>query len=105
MSEINTVSLINQMRIMAAQAQGSQVESAGSAGPSFGATFQQALGQVNNLSQQSDALKTRFEMGDSQVSLSDVMIASQKSNLAFEATMRVRNKVVQAYQDIMNMPV
>lgn len=105
MSEINTVSLINQMRIMAAQAKGSGVESATSTGPAFGATFQQALNQVNNLSQQSDGLKARFEMGDASVNLSDVMVASQKSTLAFEATLRVRNKVVQAYQDIMNMPV
>ena len=105
MSEINAVSLTNQMRIMAAQAKGSNVEAASSSQGAFGSVFQQAINQVNDLSKQSESLKTRFEMGDPDVSLSDVMVAGQKSNIGFEATLRVRNKVVQAYQDIMNMPV
>jgi flagellar hook-basal body complex protein FliE len=104
MSEINTVSLMNQMRAMSSQAEGFKVE-AGATQTPFGTVFQQALNQVNDMTQTSDSLKTRFEMGDPNVSLGEVMIASQKSNLGFEATLRVRNKVVQAYQDIMNMPV
>jgi flagellar hook-basal body complex protein FliE len=104
MTEINTVNLINQMRTMATQAEGSRVEAGANQGP-FSAVFQQALNQVNDMTQSADALKTRYEMGDPKVSLGEVMIASQKSNLGFEATLRVRNKVVQAYQDIMNMPV
>ncbi|HAT8179700.1 TPA: flagellar hook-basal body complex protein FliE [Legionella pneumophila] len=104
MSDINTVNLINQMKNLAAQAEGIKLES-GLNHASFSSVFQQALNQVNDLSQTADSLKTRFEMGDSNVSLGEVMIASQKSNLGFEATLRVRNKLVQAYQDIMNMPV
>jgi flagellar hook-basal body complex protein FliE len=104
MTDVNTVSLINQMRSLASQAQGSAVESSGNGG-SFMQIMQQALGQVNGLSQDSDNLKARFEMGDSNVSLADVMVAGQKSSLAFEAALRVRNKAVQAYQDIMGMPV
>ncbi|KTD59024.1 flagellar hook-basal body complex protein FliE [Legionella shakespearei] len=104
MSDINTVNLINQMRAMATQASGSTVEVGANQAP-FSTVFQQALNQVNDLSQTSDALKTRFEMGDPNVSLGEVMIAAQKSSLGFEATLRVRNKVLQAYQDIMNMPV
>ena len=46
-----------------------------------------------------------FELGDPNVSLAEVMITSQKSNLAFEATVQIRNRFLQAYQDIMNMPV
>ncbi|ANH13116.1 TPA: flagellar hook-basal body complex protein FliE [Legionella pneumophila] len=104
MSDINTVNLINQMKTLAAQAEGIKPDS-GLNHSSFSSVFQQALNQVNELSQTADSLKTRFEMGDPNVSLGEVMIASQKSNLGFEATLRVRNKLVQAYQDIMNMPV
>jgi flagellar hook-basal body complex protein FliE len=44
-------------------------------------------------------------MGDENVSLSDVMIARNKSSVAFEATIQVRNKLVDAYKQLMNMPV
>ena len=54
---------------------------------------------------QSGELKKRFELGDPEVSLAEAMVAGQKSSIAFEATLRVRNKLVQAYQDIMNMPI
>lgn len=104
MSDINTVNLISQLRAMASQAEGSKIEASGGQAP-FSLVFQQALNQVNDLTQTSDSLKARFELGDSSVSLGEVMIAGQKANLGFEATLRVRNKLVQAYQDIMNMPV
>ncbi|MCV5230713.1 flagellar hook-basal body complex protein FliE, partial [Escherichia coli] len=47
----------------------------------------------------------RFDRGDADVSLSDVMIARNKSSVAFEATVQIRNKLVEAYKDLMNMPV
>ncbi|MCE0723518.1 flagellar hook-basal body complex protein FliE [Legionella resiliens] len=103
MSDINTVNLLNQIKTMSAKAEGAVIETETS--HSFGTVFQQALSQVNELNQSADSLKTRFEMGDPNVSLGEVMIAAQKNNLGLEATVRVRNKVVQAYQDIMNMPV
>ncbi|KTD12110.1 flagellar hook-basal body complex protein FliE [Legionella jamestowniensis] len=104
MSEINTVSLLNQLRLMAAKAEAGTVEF-GSATVPFGAVLQNALDATNQLQQNADALKTRYEMGDQKVGIGEVMVAAQKSNLAFEATLRVRNKMVQAYQDIMNMPI
>lgn len=104
MSEINTVSLLNQIRAMTAQAGGASVEAAENQAP-FSSVFKRALDDVNELHQNSDALKSRYEMGDKNVSVSEVMIASQKASLGFEATLRVRNKVVDAYQDIMNMPI
>ncbi|CAM2984720.1 flagellar hook-basal body complex protein FliE [Legionella worsleiensis] len=104
MSEINTVNLLNQIRSMAAQAEGG-LNAIDSKHTPFGQVFQNALNQVNDMSETSNALKTKYELGDPNVSIGEVMIASQKSSLAFEATLRVRNKVVQAYQDIMNMPV
>lgn len=107
MSEINTVSLLQQMKVMASRAEGASLgQSIGSAQlEPFSAVLKGALGQVNDLSNQADTLRTRFELGDPKVTAGEVMIAAQKSNLAFEAALRVRNKVVQAYQEIMNMPV
>ncbi|ARR48729.1 flagellar hook-basal body complex protein FliE [Photobacterium damselae subsp. damselae] len=71
----------------------------------FGNLLNDALKTVNNLQGQSSDLATRFEQGDRSVSLSDVMIARNKSSVAFEATVQVRNKMVEAYKELMNMPV
>lgn len=72
---------------------------------SFGQMLKEAINNVNDLQQTTNDLRTRFDMGDRSVSLSDVMIAGQKSSIAFEATVQVRNKVLEAYKTIMNMPV
>ncbi|HHF7345904.1 TPA: flagellar hook-basal body complex protein FliE [Legionella feeleii] len=103
MSDINAVSLLNQMRVLAAKAEGSSVENATQT--SFGDVFKHALGEVNQLHQNADNLRTKFELGDKSVGIGEVMVAAQKSSLGFEATLRVRNKLVQAYEDIMNMPI
>lgn len=71
----------------------------------FGDLLKNALSNVNMLQQETSKLRTAAEMGDKNVSLAQVMIASQKSSLAFEATVQVRNKLVEAYKEIMSMPV
>lgn len=71
----------------------------------FGQFLQNALNGVNNQIVESDNLKERFEQGDKSISLSDVMISSQKATLAFEATVQIRNKCVDAYKTIMQMQV
>ncbi|KLV11007.1 MULTISPECIES: flagellar hook-basal body complex protein FliE [Photobacterium] len=71
----------------------------------FGALLGNAIKNVNGLQSQSSELATRFDQGDRSVSLSDVMIARNKSSVAFEATVQVRNKMVEAYKELMNMPV
>lgn len=71
----------------------------------FGDLFTKALSQVNTIQTEAGQLRNAMEMGDPNVSLAQVMIASQKSSLAFEATLQVRNKLVEAYKDIMSMPV
>jgi flagellar hook-basal body complex protein FliE len=63
-----------------------------------------AVGQVNELQQQSRALQSAYERGEA-VPLTDVVLGMQKSSIAFEATLQVRNKVLKAYEDILNMPV
>lgn len=71
----------------------------------FPAALKSSLDQVNQVQLQSQHLAQRFELGDSRVSLSDAMIALQKSSIAFQQTVQVRNKLVAAYQEIMNMSV
>jgi flagellar hook-basal body complex protein FliE len=105
MTDINTSNLIDQMRQMIAQAEGADLKVNVPGPESFGTVFQQALNQVNELGQNADDLTKRFKLGDPNVSLADTMIATQKANLGFQGALTVRNKLVQAYQDIMNMPV
>lgn len=66
-------------------------------------TLKTALDDVNGALQQANALQQQFISGAADVSLSDVMLASQKASLSFQAALQVRNKLVSAYQDIMNI--
>lgn len=80
-----------------------QAKAAGAA--DFSSALKSSLDQVNQVQLQSQQLAQRFEMGDTTVSLSDAMISMQKSSIAFQQTIQVRNKLVSAYQEIMNMGV
>ena len=71
----------------------------------FQSALKSSLDQVNQVPLQSQQLAERFAMGDSTVSLSDAMISMQKSSIALQQTVQVRNKLVSAYQEIMNMGV
>ncbi len=71
----------------------------------FGDLFKQAINSVNDTQQHSTALATAYEKGDPKVSLAQVMVASQKASVSFQAITQVRNKLVEAYQDVMNMPI
>ncbi|NRA70773.1 MAG: flagellar hook-basal body complex protein FliE [Gammaproteobacteria bacterium] len=74
-------------------------------GADFSSMLKMAVDNVNAIQKNSANLQTAIEMGDRSVSISEVMIASQKANVAFTATVEVRNKFVEAYKEIMNMPV
>ena len=71
----------------------------------FSDALKASLNQVNKVQVEAEQLGKNFAMGDDSVSLSDVMIAGQKANISFQATVQVRNKLVSAYHDIMNMQV
>jgi flagellar hook-basal body complex protein FliE len=73
--------------------------------PGFAETLQNALGAVNKSQMESRKVAEAFELGDPRADLVKVMMAAQESQLAFRATVEVRNKLVQAYQDVMNMPL
>jgi flagellar hook-basal body complex protein FliE len=74
-------------------------------GPQFGELMAQAIGKVNDVQQASGATATAYIKGDPNVDVTDVMIASQKASVAFESMVQVRNKLVEAYKDVMNMPI
>jgi len=71
----------------------------------FANALKSSLDQVNRAQLKSEDLGNRFVAGDNSVNLSDVMISMQKANISFQATVQVRNKLVSAYHDIMNMQV
>lgn len=98
--------LLGQMQALEALAQGQsmQVEVKPEQGQNFADLMQQAIGKVNQTQMQAASMSKAFEMGEN-VDLSQVMIAVQKSRVSFEALTQVRNKLLSAYQDVMNMPV
>ncbi len=74
-------------------------------GSNFGELLSQAVGSVGELQANSASMASRLDMGDTRVTLSDTVIAREKASVAFEATVQVRNKFVEAYKQIMSMPV
>ena len=98
--------LQSEMQTMMVEAANSRPGATGQkVGADFGDMLTQAINNVNGLQKTSSDLQMRFDRGDEGVSLSDVMIARNKSSVAFEATIQVRNKLVDAYKELMNMPV
>lgn len=71
----------------------------------FGDLLGQALNKVNSVQQASSNLSQAYLKGEPGVDITQVMIASQKSSLTFQAATQVRNKLVEAYKDVMNMPI
>ena len=78
---------------------------AGSTKVTFSDSLKVMLERVNEQQLKADGLTRRFALGDDQVNLSDVMIERQKASLSLQATVQVRNKLVSAYHEIMNMQV
>ncbi|MCP3687973.1 MAG: flagellar hook-basal body complex protein FliE, partial [Gammaproteobacteria bacterium] len=88
-----------------AQGQPVKLEQTAEESRSFATMMQQAISQVNETQLHANKLTSAFEMGDSKVDLSEVMIAVQKSRISFQALTEVRNNLMTAYKDVMSMPV
>lgn len=107
--------VLNEMRALKTRAQGfepatqagdvGQVASPAANRVEFQSLLTQAVDTVNSVQKQSGALAEAFQLGDPNVTLAQVVIASEKSGIAFEAMSEVRNRLVKAYEDIMNMPI
>lgn len=103
--------LLHQMQKLA-EAAGRQVDSvhqtnlnSGLNAGQFTEIFHQAIKGVSESENASSQMKVNYERGIPGVNLVDVMLASQKADLSFQAMVQVRNKVVSAYQEIMNMQI
>lgn len=102
--------MVAQLKATAARMDGAvvnplQAPQSGTPKLDFAEALQNSLDQVNAAQMHSQHLGKRFSMGDESVQLSDVMISMQKANISFQTTVQVRNKLVSAYHDIMNMQI
>ncbi len=106
MSTMNIDQILAQMRSMSIEAQNKPAAPVTSADNSdFASMLKQSIESVNEMQQTAGKLSRDFEIGDTNVSLAEVMIASQKADVSFQAMLQVRNKLVDAYKDVMNMPM
>ena len=101
--QINQV--LAQMRALAANSGLNATPPQEPGGVNFAQMLKQSLDQVNQTQQASREMAQAFEMGDPNVNLAQVMVAMQKSSISFEAVNQVRNRLLNAYQEIMSMPV
>ncbi len=106
MSDMNIDQVLAQIRSMSLEAQNKAPAPVASTGNSdFAALLKQSIDSVNDVQQTAGKLAREFEIGDTNTSLAQVMIASQKADVSFQAMLQVRNKLVDAYKDVMNMPL
>ncbi len=108
MNEISPQQLLSQIRAMSRELQPvqpsiQQPETQSSV--NFGDMLKDSLNSVSEAQETANALQIGFLDGSGDATLAEVMIASQKSSLSFRAANEVRNKLITAYQEIMNMPV
>lgn len=89
-----------QKRLQQAAASGEAVN-----GPGFSDAFKNALQSVSKAQNDASRLQNEVQMGNRNVSLEETMLAMQKSQIGFQAALNVRNRMVQAYTDVMNMQV
>ncbi len=106
MSDININQVVAQMRALSAAASSaSERPGEGTSGADFAQLMKNSLDDVNAAQAKSRELATAFEMGEKGVELPEVMVALQKASISFQAITQVRNKLLSAYQDVMNMQV
>ena len=85
--------------------QGMQVPQLDKIQPSFSTAFKDALTSVSAAQNHSSALQNKVQMGTPDASLEETMVAMQKAQIGFQTALNVRNRMVAAYSDIMNMQV
>ncbi|MFK8053591.1 MAG: flagellar hook-basal body complex protein FliE [Woeseiaceae bacterium] len=105
MNEISSANMLAKIREMNAQIEGGPVTTKEATGVDFSALLNQSLSKVNELQTTGAAKAAAFEAGAPDADLTQVMVSLQKASLSFQAMTEVRNKLVNAYQEVMNMPV
>jgi flagellar hook-basal body complex protein FliE len=118
MSQLQIDQVLSQIRSLAAQAQSPAIRPANlvsdaaaasgtsavaGTGSSFATLMQSGLEQVNQTQLRANDLADKFERGVPGVDLPTVMLEANKANVSFQAVNAVRNRLISAYTDIMNM--
>ena len=97
--------LLSQLSATSALAAGKSAPAAEAGAANFADMLKSAVNEVNEVQQGADKLAQAFQTGQPEANIQDVMISLQKANLSFQTMVQVRNKLVAAYQDVMNMQV
>ena len=98
--------MLSMLRTSAAQATGKPAEATPVAGaPDFAEVLKNSINKVNETQTQSTAMAEKLAAGATNQYLHEVMIALQTASVSFQEMVQVRNKIVSAYQDVMNMQV
>jgi flagellar hook-basal body complex protein FliE len=106
MSSMQISQVLAEMRALQARASGISEAPAAAAQPSeFANLMKNSVDRVASMQNQATALADAYESGDKSIDLTRVMLEVQKASLAFRAMTEVRNKLVDAYQQVMNMSV
>ncbi len=100
--------MIGQLRATSAQTAAGVKPAAAAGQPGsvdFAQVLQSTLKDVSAASSEARAMAQEFSAGDPNVNIQEVMVNLEKASLSFQQMVQVRNRLVSAYQDIMNMPV
>jgi len=104
MSGVEMTRLLGEMQRLAATADTRPLEATPESG-GFAELLKSSIDAVNEAQTSASDMAAALERGDKSVTLPEVMIALQKASLSFQAMTEVRNRLVNAYQEIMNMPI
>jgi len=97
--------LLSQLQASSQRATGNAgAQPAGEPGD-FAALLQSSLEQVSSAQADAKQLAKSLELGAPNVNIEDVIISLQKADVSFQAMVQVRNKLVEAYQQVMSMPI
>jgi len=103
MSDMQINNVLAQMRAMSAQATSTVTETKATDSSDFSAMLSQSIDNVNNAQKEAAALSAAFTKGETNASLAEVMVSMQKSSLSFQTVLQTRNKIVDAYKEVMRM--
>ncbi len=112
MSNMNVQQVLAQMRVLEAQAKlqvNTDAVSVNETQPSqktdFSEVLTNSINSVNETLMASGEAATKFQKGNSNITMAELVINMEKASVSFQAMTQVRNKLLTAYQEIMNMPV
>ena len=96
--------MLSVLRTTAAQASGKAAAPV-ACGSDFAQILQGSIDKVNETQRQANEMAEKLAAGDTSQNLHEVMIALQTASVSFQEMVQVRNKLVSAYQDVMNIQV